>query len=117
MELFNSTEITLVNIIDIILVVMLLYYVYTRVRGTVAINIFIGFIIVYLIWEFTKFLEMNVLSNIIGGFMSVGFFALIVLFQEEIRKFLLTIGSTNFTNKKHFIRRFKVFKTTFGNYY
>ncbi len=110
MELFDSTEITLVNIIDIILVAALLYYIYTLVKGTVAIRIFIGFIIVYFIWEFTKFLGVNILSNIIGGFMSVGFFALIVLFQQEIRQFLLTIGSAKFANRKEFRKRFKFLK-------
>lgn len=99
----------IIDVIDIILVAVLLYYIYTLVKGTVAINIFIGIIIVYIIWELTKFLEMKILSNIFGSFMSVGFFALIVLFQQEIRKFLLTIGSANFTSKQ-FIRRFKFLK-------
>ena len=108
MELLSNLKI--IDAIDFILVVLLLYYVYTLVRGTVAINIFIGIIIVYLIWELTKFLEMKVLSNIFGSFMSVGFFALIVLFQQEIRKFLLMIGSTSFTRRKKIIRRFKFIK-------
>lgn len=100
-------DLKIIDIIDIILVAALLYYIYTLVKGTVAINIFIGIIIVYLIWELTQFLQMKVLSNIFGSFMSVGFFALIVLFQQEIRKFLLTIGSANFTGKKQFVKYFK----------
>ena len=49
---------------------------------------------------------MNVLSNILGNFISVGFFALIVVFQQEIRKFLLMIGSTNYTSRKSFTKYF-----------
>ena len=47
---------------------------------------------------------MDVLSNILGNFISVGFFALIVVFQQEIRKFLLLIGSPNFTTRRNIIK-------------
>jgi uncharacterized protein (TIGR00159 family) len=50
---------------------------------------------------------MDVLSNLLGKFISVGFFALIVVFQQEIRKFLLLLGSTNFTNKRNVVRYFR----------
>ena len=49
---------------------------------------------------------MDVLSNILGNFISVGFFALIVVFQQEIRKFLLLIGSTNFATRRNMVRYF-----------
>ncbi|MFI2744018.1 diadenylate cyclase CdaA [Zhouia sp. PK063] len=107
MELFDFLEFKIVDIIDIILVAFLLYYVYKLVKGTVAINIFIGIVIVYLIWRLTVALQMELLSNIFGQFMSVGVFALIVVFQQEIRKFLLMIGSTNFASKRNFIKHFK----------
>ena len=51
---------------------------------------------------------MNVLSNILGGFISVGVFALIVVFQQEIRKLLLTVGSTNLANPKNFRRYWNI---------
>ncbi len=47
------------------------------------------------------------ISSMVGGFMSVGLIALIVVFQQEIRKFLLMIGSTNLANKRNFVKRFK----------
>jgi len=50
---------------------------------------------------------MDVLSNILGNFISVGFFALIVVFQQEIRKFLLLIGSTNFATRRNVVKYFK----------
>jgi len=74
------------------------------VKGTAAINIFTGIVIVYLIWKLTDILQMNVLSNILGGFISVGVFALIVVFQQEIRHLFLTVGSTNLANPKNFRR-------------
>ncbi len=83
--------------IDIILVAILMFYLYRLVKGTVAINIFIGIVVIYLIWQLTVLLKMEMLSTILGQFIGVGMFALIVVFQQEIRKFLLLIGSTNLT--------------------
>ena len=68
MELFNILEFTLLDLIDITLVALLLFYIYKLVKGTVAINIFIGIVVVYLIWELTKALHMDVLSSILGKF-------------------------------------------------
>lgn len=112
MEIFDTIlNFSLVDIIDVVLVALLLYYVYKLVRGTVAINIFIGIVIIYIIWKITQALQMQLLSNILGGFISVGMFALIVVFQQEIRKFLLMIGSTNFVAKRKFLSQLKFLKT------
>lgn len=112
MKDLDFLEITFIDIIDIILVTVLLFYLYKLLRGTVAINIFIGIVIIYLIWKFTDVLNMNVLSNLLGKFISVGFFALIVVFQQEIRKFLLLLGSTNFATKKNILKYFKFLNNT-----
>lgn len=98
------------DIVDIVFVAILLYYLYKLVKGTVAVNIFIGIVIVYLIWKLTELLQMELLSNVLGEFIGVGMFALIVVFQQEIRKFLLMIGSTNFTQRRKFFRQFKFVK-------
>jgi diadenylate cyclase len=82
-------DFNILDIIDIILVAFLLYYVYKLIKGTVAINIFFGIVIFYLFYLLVDVLEMRMLSNILGGFMSVGIIALIVVFQPEIRKFWL----------------------------
>ena len=101
---------SIVDVLDIILVATLLYYAYKLLKGTVAINIFIGIILIYVVWRGTVFLEMELLSSIIGGFMSVGIIALIVVFQPEIRKFLLMVGSANLSKKGSFLEKFKFFK-------
>ncbi|NND88275.1 MAG: TIGR00159 family protein, partial [Flavobacteriaceae bacterium] len=99
-------DIRIIDIVDIVLVAGLLYYLYRLVKGTVAINIFIGIVIVYGIWRITQFLEMELLSKLLGGFLGVGMFALIVVFQQEIRKFLLMLGSTNFSARRRFFKNF-----------
>ena len=106
MDNLSFLRFNFVDALDIILVGLLLFYFYKLVKGTVAINIFLGIVIVYLIFQLTVTLDMNVLSNILGNFISVGFFALIVVFQQEIRKFLLMIGSTNYTSRKSFLKYF-----------
>lgn len=107
----NYLDFNFLDFLDIVLVAALLYYVYKLVRGTVAINIFLGIAIVYLIWKLTEALQMELLSDILGKFIGGGFIALIIVFQQEIRKFLLMLGSTNFTSKKGFIRRFDFLKS------
>ncbi|NCG04383.1 MAG: TIGR00159 family protein [Bacteroidetes bacterium] len=109
--MFDFLDFNLLDVLDIILVALLLYYAYRLVRGTAAINIFVGIVILYLIWKITDALNMELLSNILGGFMSVGVFALIVVFQQEIRKLLLMLGSSNLANRKRFSRYLKLFTT------
>ncbi|WP_026914389.1 diadenylate cyclase [Christiangramia portivictoriae] len=101
-------DLRILDILDIVFVALLLYYVYKLVRGTAAVNIFIGIVVIYLVWLLTQLLQMELLSSVLGEFVGVGVFALIVVFQQEIRKFLLMIGSTNFTQKGRFLRTFKI---------
>lgn len=93
-------EIKFLDILDIILVAFLLYYLYNLLKGTVAINIFFGIVAFYLLWKLMTALEMRLLSEIFGAFISVGFIALIVVFQPEIRKFLLMLGTPGFMKTK-----------------
>ena len=107
LKLTDFIDFSFIDVIDIFLVALLLFYLYKLLRGTVAINIFVGIVIIYLIWRLTDLLNMDVLSNLLGKFISVGFFALIVVFQQEIRKFLLLLGSTNFTTRRNMLRYFR----------
>lgn len=91
----------LLDVIDIILVALLLYELYSLVKGTAAINILLGIIAIFLVWRLVRILEMELLSEILGAFISVGFIALIVVFQPEIRKFLLLLGTPSFIRKKN----------------
>lgn len=110
MDNFKAWDFSFIDVIDVILVAILLYYVYRLIKGTVAINIFIGIIILYFVWKLTEFLNMELLNTIFGGFMKVGIIALIVVFQPEIRKFLLMVGSTNIAGKGTVLGNFNFFK-------
>lgn len=112
MEIFNTVfNFGIKDFIDVFLVALLLFYAYRLVRGTVAINIFIGIVVVYFMYLIVEALQMVLLTKILGGFISVGFIALIVVFQQEVRKFLLMIGSTNFASKRGFFKHLKFLKT------
>lgn len=116
MEIFKDIlNFSTIDYLDVLLVALLLYYLYKLVKGTVAINIFIGIIIIYGAWQLTEFLNMELLSGIFGGFMKVGIIALIVVFQPEIRKFLLMVGSTNFARRRKFLKQLKFLKTETTN--
>ena len=68
MEFFREIlNFSIIDLLDIILVATLLYYAYKLLKGTVAINIFIGIILIYLVWRGTVLLDMELLSSIIGG--------------------------------------------------
>ncbi|MDR0895431.1 MAG: diadenylate cyclase CdaA [Prevotellaceae bacterium] len=82
------------DFIDILLVALLLYYTYKLMKASGSINVFTGILVFILIWLIvSQVLEMKLLGSIFDKLVSVGVIALIVLFQEEIRRFLLTLGS------------------------
>jgi len=81
------------DILDILLVAYLLYSLYKMIKGTVAINIFIGVFTLILTWLMVTALKMKLISSILDTIMSVGAIAVIILFQEEIRSLLQSIGS------------------------
>ncbi|MGB0525050.1 MAG: diadenylate cyclase CdaA [Flammeovirgaceae bacterium] len=92
-------EIHWLDVLDIALVTILLYNLYKLIRGSVALKIFLGFLAVYLVFLIVKATEMALLAEILGQFMGVGVIAVIVLFQNEIKKFLLIIGKTTEFNQ------------------
>ncbi|MGC9345055.1 MAG: diadenylate cyclase CdaA [Bacteroidales bacterium] len=85
--------IRLLDILDILLVAFLMYQLYLLVRGTVAINIIIAVLAIYIFWWFVRMLKMELLSSILGQVIGVGVIALIIVFQQEIRRFLIMMGS------------------------
>ena len=100
------------DVIDIILVASLFFGLYRLLKGTSAMSIFIGIVAIFLIWQLVKALHMEMLTAILGAFVSVGFIALIIIFQPEIRRFLFTIGAQAQEGK--LAQRFKFLRVT-GN--
>jgi uncharacterized protein (TIGR00159 family) len=86
-------HIRLLDIIDIILVAILFYQLYMLIRGTVAYSITLGIAAIYLFWWAVRAMQMELLSTILGSVLGVGVIALIIVFQQEIRRFLIFIGS------------------------
>jgi uncharacterized protein (TIGR00159 family) len=102
-------ELGLIELIDIALVAVLIYQLYKLVRGTVAINIFIGLAAIYLLWKIVDAFNFQLLSEILGQFIGVGVIILVIVFQQELRKFLMFIGKGKLIkNKGIFKFNFKV---------
>jgi len=90
---FLFIEIRWLDVLDILLVAYLIYRLYYIVKGTSAINIFLGILSIYVLWKIVKAFQMEMLSEILGQFIGVGVIALFIVFQQEIRKFLLSLGN------------------------
>jgi diadenylate cyclase len=89
-----------VDVVDVLLVTVLFYQLYKLLTGSVALKVFLGFMSLYLFYLVVKAAGMELLTSILGQFMSVGVLAGIILFQQEIRRFLLNVGkATSFSNR------------------
>ena len=95
-----------IDMLDVMLVTILLYQLYKLMTGSVALKIFVGFLSIYLTYLIVKAAGMELLTAILGQFMGVGVIAGIILFQQEIRKFLLLIGKTTAFNNEKLFRGF-----------
>lgn len=101
-------EIRLIDIVDIVLVAYLMYKLYKLIKGTVALNIFMGIFAFIVFWLMIKSLNMQLTSTILDTFVNVGVIALIVVFQQEIRRFLMMIGNRyNISNRFSFEKIFE----------
>lgn len=90
--------------VDIILVATLMYQLYRLVKGTAALNIFIGVAFVYLFYRLVRFWELGLFSSILEKFIDVGVIALLIVFQQELRRFFLFVGSYNVVGGQRFTR-------------
>ncbi len=99
-------NITVLDIIDIFLVAIILFQIYRIIRGTVAFTIFIAIFFIYLTWIIVKALNMEMISALLGQVIGVGVLALIIVFQQEVRRFLLVLGNRYITGRRFSISRF-----------
>ncbi|RSK46421.1 diadenylate cyclase CdaA [Hymenobacter perfusus] len=89
-----------IDVVDVLLVTALFYQLYKLLTGSVALKVFLGFMSLYLFYLVVKAAGMELLTSILGQFMSVGVLAGIILFQQEIRRFLLNVGkATSFGSR------------------
>lgn len=94
------------DIIDIVLVAIILFQIYRLIRGTAAFSIFIAIFFIYLFWLVVKALKMELISALLGQVIGVGVIALIIVFQQEVRRFLLVIGNKYITRGGFSLGRF-----------
>jgi diadenylate cyclase len=89
---FSSFNITPFAILDILLLAIIIYQLYNLIRGTIAANIFIGLAFIYILYFIVPESKMPLLAGILKRVADVGIIAVIIVFQQEIRRFLLLVG-------------------------
>ncbi|MCQ2250049.1 MAG: diadenylate cyclase CdaA [Bacteroidales bacterium] len=94
-----------IDLIDILVSAGLLYFLYTKLKGTTAMNILFGVLIIYVLWLVVRALDMSLLSTIMNKIANVGILALVIVFQQEIRKFLLEVGDKSTLSKFFSVER------------
>jgi len=98
--------VTVLDIIDIVLVALILFQFYRIIKGTAAFSIFLAVFFIYLFWLIVKALNMQLVSSMLGQVIGVGVIALIIVFQQEVRRFLLVMGNRYLKNRKFSFTRF-----------
>lgn len=108
MELFEfyNFKFTLVNVIDVLLVAGIIHQLYRILKGSLAFNMLIGLVTVYIFWMVVRYFDMRLLETILGEITKFGFLAIIIIFQQEIRKFLLLLGKISFLAENKSMFRF-----------
>ena len=99
-------DFSILNLVDILLVALLLFYLYKMMKESGSLNLFLGLLIFVLVWMVvSRILKMPLLGGIFDAVANVGVLALIVIFQNEIRHFFRELGS-----QKRFRRLFNFFR-------
>lgn len=98
-------QITFWDILDIGIFGFLIYKIYKLLRGSVGFYIFFGLLLLYGLWWLFSFLRMDLMSSLLGQFASIGVILLIVVFQPEIRRFLLILGANAMKGRLEFLKR------------
>ena len=103
--------IRIVDVLDVIIVAFLMYQLYRLLRGTNVMRIFWAVLIIYITWRLAVLLGMRLTGEILGGVMSIGLIALVIVFQPEIRKFLLMVGTKTQLTGDTIKKRFQFWRT------
>ena len=94
------------DVLDIMIVGYLFYQIYLLLRGSIAFNIVLGVLLFFSAGWLMKFLEMDLSSLIISQIANIGIITLIIIFQPEIRRFLLYLGQTTLRGRFDFINKY-----------
>ncbi len=107
-------ELRALDIVEILLFALFLYQVFKFLRGSLALNILIGYASLGLVYWIVKFLDLQLLSKVLGGLFSAGIIGMFIIFQPEIRRFMLYIGKGSGISRKSFWQRSNFEKITGG---
>jgi diadenylate cyclase len=94
------------ELLDVSLVLLIVFQLYRALRGSIAFNIFIGAIVIYILWIIVNRLQMPLMSEILDRLVSIGLISMIVVFQPEIRKFLIHLGRRSPFGKTGILSKF-----------
>ncbi|MDE6871822.1 MAG: diadenylate cyclase CdaA [Bacteroidales bacterium] len=100
LALFGFLRLSLIDILDILLVALMIFLIFRWIRGSAAWNIFVAILSLYLLRFIVSVLGMKLTANIMDLVLDVGVLALIVIFQPEIRRFLMRLGNRYQMNAK-----------------
>lgn len=100
------SNIGIIDIIDLALVSFLVYQFYKLIKGTAALNIFFGILSIYIFYLLTKYFELRLLSGLLEQFFNFGILIMVIVFQQEIRRFLLVIGKSGVGDLPTQLKRF-----------
>ena len=111
LEIFGFLKFHVTDMLDVLLVALLIYFIFRWIRDSAAMNIFIAVISIYVLRVIADALKMKLVSALLGTFIDVGVLAVIVIFQPEIRHFLMRFGS----GSKIGVKTRKFFNRFLGN--
>jgi len=101
--LIGFLEIEWVDILDILLVSLLIFNIYKLMQGTLAVRVSGGFLVLYFLYLLVQATEMELFTVILQQFMEVSVVVAVILFQQEIRKFLLILGKSTDLQESGFL--------------
>ena len=107
--------ISIFDVLDILIVGYLFFVVYKLSKGSLAFNIIIGVFVLSVVYWLVNAAEMSLLSGILGGIVNLGFIVLVVVFQPEIRRFLIFLGRNFLKNRSNLIQQLLGVKSFQGN--
>ena len=94
------------DVIDILIIAVMLFYVYKMMKSSGTLSLFYGVLIFFVLWVLaSEIFDMRLTGSILDKFMGIGLIVLVVLFQDQIKRFLIDIGSHG--RMKYFRKFFK----------
>lgn len=102
---YNDYRQIIISIVDIALVFFLIYQFYLLIKNTSSVKVFYGFVLLFLFWKLVTWLDLKIFSEILGQFFSFGIIILAIVFQQEIRRFLIRLSEQSL-ERSHWFRFF-----------